>query len=88
MTVLNVIHCVQLPNRHKTRDKVRQKFYTCTNMKVSTRTDRHTTTLRRNAYSRSHYADKNEMKKDLQFHLCYHTLHTQAHNTGTILINT
>ena len=57
VSVLNVIHCVQLLNRHKTKDKVRQKFYTCTNMEASTHADTHTTTLRLNAYSRFHYAD-------------------------------
>ena len=77
MTVLSVIHCVQ-PLTDKTKDKVRQKFYMCTNMKAST----HTTMLRINAYSRSHYDDWKEMKKVLQFDLCYHTIHT-PHNTHT-----
>ena len=57
VSVLNVIHCVQLLNRHKTKDNVRQKFYTCTKMKASTHTDTHTTTPRLNAYSRSHFAN-------------------------------
>ena len=77
VNVLNVIHCVQLLNRHKTKNKVRQEFYTCTNMKESTHADTRTTTLRLNAYFCSHYADLKEMKKVLQFYLCYHTLHTQ-----------
>ena len=50
VTVLSVIHCVQLLNRHKTKDKVRQKLYTCTNMEASTHAVTHTTTLRLNAY--------------------------------------
>ena len=65
MTVLNVIRCVQLLNRHKTKDKVRQKCYMCTNMTVSTHTGKHASTLRVNGYSRFYYADQNEMKKVL-----------------------
>ena len=57
VTVLSVIHCVQLLNRHKTKNMVRQKFYTCTNMKANTHTDTYTTTLCLNTYFHSHYAD-------------------------------
>ena len=66
-------------NRHETKDNVRQKFFSCTNMRASTHTDMHTTPLYLSAYSRSHYMLTRTKRKRF-YNSIYSTTH-YTHNT-------